>query len=42
VKLPGDPEMPERAGVREPEGFGGEGFRDRELADDVEIPPEAE
>ena len=38
VKLPGDPEMPERMG-REPEPFGGEGFRDRELADDAEIPP---
>src|SRR3954467_10587722 len=42
VKLPGDPEMPERAGGREPEPFGGEGFRDRELADDAEIPPEVE
>src|SRR5512140_691769 len=38
VKLPGDPEMPERAG-REPEPFGAESFRERELlADDAEIP----
>ena len=42
VKLPGDPEMPERTGGREPEGFGAESFRDRELADDTELPPEAE
>lgn len=41
VKLPGDPEMPERPG-REPEAFGAETFRERELADDGEIPPEAE
>src|SRR5689334_12328629 len=42
VKLPGDPEMPERPG-REPEAFGGESFRERELlSDDAEIPPEAE
>ena len=43
VKLPGDPEMPERAG-REPEPFGGPEFGGRrdELGDDVELPPEAE
>jgi small subunit ribosomal protein S6 len=41
VKLPGDPEMPERM-PREPESFG-EGFRERErdVEDDV-LPPEAE
>jgi small subunit ribosomal protein S6 len=38
VKLPGDPEMPERPG-REESGFG-EGFgRDREIPDESEIPP---
>jgi small subunit ribosomal protein S6 len=43
VKLPGDPEMPERMG-REPEGFGPPEFGPRrdELGDDVELPPEAE
>lgn len=40
VKLPGDPEVPERMGREEPAGFG-EGFRERErdVADD-EVPPE--
>src|SRR5436305_11128199 len=40
VKLPGDPEMPERPG-REESGFG-EGFgrdRDRDIPDEIEIPP---
>src|SRR5256714_6271681 len=43
VKLPGDPEMPERMG-REPEGFGAPEFGGRrdELGDDAELPPEAE
>ena len=48
VKLPGDPEVPDRV-AREPEGFGGgdSGFgrdrdRDRDLGDDAEIPAEAE
>jgi len=43
VKLPGDPEMPERMG-REPEGFGAAEFGPRrdELGDDAELPPEAE
>ena len=43
VKLPGDPEMPERAG-REPEAFGAPEFGARrdDLSDDVELPPEAE
>src|SRR3954470_6613056 len=43
VKLPGDPEMPERT-AREPEGFGGGDFGGRrdELADEVELPPDAE
>jgi len=42
VKLPGDPEMPERAAREEPAGF--EGFRDRgeRDAEDVELPPEVE
>ena len=43
VKLPGDPEMPERVGGREePAGFG-DSFRERErdTEDDV-VPPEAE
>ena len=45
VKLPGDPEVPERL-AREPEGFGGGGFgggpgRDRDV-EDIEVPPEAE
>ena len=42
VKLPGDPEMPERPGREEAGGFG-EGFRERErerdIPDDIEIPP---
>ena len=40
VKLPGDPEMPERPG-REEGGFG-EGYgreRERDIPDDTEIPP---
>ncbi|MCA1826314.1 MAG: 30S ribosomal protein S6 [Myxococcales bacterium] len=38
VKLPGDPEMPERPG-RDEAGFG-EGFgREREIPDESEIPP---
>ncbi|MFL5379245.1 MAG: 30S ribosomal protein S6 [Myxococcales bacterium] len=43
VKLPGDPEMPERM-PREPEPFGGAEFGGRrdELADEIELPPEAE
>ena len=48
VKLPGDPEVPDRV-AREPEGFGGGdgGFgrdrdRDRDLGDDAEVPAEAE
>jgi len=43
VKLPGDPEMPERMG-REPEGFGASEFGGRrdELGDEGELPPEAE
>ena len=43
VKLPGDPEMPERM-AREPEPFGGTDFGGRrdELADEGELPPEAE
>lgn len=42
VKLPGDPEMPERMGREESGGFG-EGFRDRERdTSDDEVPPEAE
>ena len=43
VKLPGDPEMPERVGGREePAGFG-DSFRERERdADDDVVPPEAE
>ena len=43
VKLPGDPEMPERM-AREPEGFGGGEFGGRrdELVDDTELPPDAE
>ena len=40
VKLPGDPEVPERMGREEPAGFG-EGFRERERdAGDDEVPPE--
>jgi small subunit ribosomal protein S6 len=43
VKLPGDPETPERMG-REPEGFGAAEFGGRrdELGDEGELPPEAE
>jgi len=43
VKLPGDPEMPERIG-REPEGFGATDFGGRrdDLGDETELPPEAE
>src|SRR6059058_5028988 len=44
VKLPGDPEVPERM-AREPEPGGFEGFRERERERDLEdegIPPEAE
>ena len=43
VKLPGDPEMPERAGREEPAGFG-EGFRERErdVVEDEGVPPEVE
>ncbi len=45
VKLAGDPEVPERT-AREAEGFGGGegGFRAErpEIADDAELPPEAE
>ena len=43
VKLPGDPEVPERPGREEPAGYG-DGFRerDRDLGDDVEVPTEAE
>jgi small subunit ribosomal protein S6 len=43
VKLPGDPEMPERMG-REPDGFGAAEFGGRrdELGDEGELPPEAE
>jgi hypothetical protein len=43
VKLPGDPEMPERMG-REPEAFGAPEFGGRrdELGDETELPPEAE
>ena len=42
VKLPGDPEMPERA--REPEPFGGAEFGGRrdEMVDEGDLPPEAE
>jgi small subunit ribosomal protein S6 len=43
VKLPGDPEMPERMG-REPEPFMGAEFGGRrdEMGEDTELPPEAE
>jgi small subunit ribosomal protein S6 len=43
VKLPGDPEMPERMG-REPEAFGATEFGGRrdELGDEAELPPEVE
>ena len=43
VKLPGDPEVPERPGREEAAGFG-DSFRDRDrdLADEGEVPPEAE
>jgi small subunit ribosomal protein S6 len=43
VKLPGDPEMPERMGREEPAGYG-DSFRerDRDLGDDSELPPEVE
>ena len=43
VKLPGDPEMPERMG-REPEAFGAQEFGGRrdDLGDESELPPEAE
>jgi len=43
VKLPGDPEMPERVG-REPDGFGAAEFGGRrdELGDEGELPPEVE
>ncbi len=43
VKLPGDPEMPERGG-REPEAFGAPEFGGRrdEMGDEAEIPAEAE
>lgn len=43
VKLPGDPELPERGG-REPEPFASEfgRDRDRDLGEDAEVPPEAE
>jgi len=43
VKLPGDPEMPERTG-REPEPFGAPEFGGRrdELGDEAELPPEVE
>src|SRR5438477_3951333 len=43
VKLPGDPEVPERIG-REPEGFGAADFGGRrdDLGDETELPPEAE
>lgn len=43
VKLPGDPEMPERMG-REPEPFGAPEFGGRrdDLGDETELPPEAE
>jgi small subunit ribosomal protein S6 len=40
VKLPGDPEMPERM-AREPEGFGPPDLRERDL-EDAELPPEVE
>jgi small subunit ribosomal protein S6 len=41
VKLPGDPEMPERAPREEPAGF--ESFRERERdVEDSDIPPEVE
>ena len=43
VKLPGDPEMPERMG-REPEAFGAPEFGGRrdELGDEAELPSEVE
>jgi len=43
VKLPGDPEMPERPGREEPVGYG-DSFRerDREPLEDDSIPPEVE
>ena len=43
VKLPGDPEMPERM-AREPEPFGGAEFGGRrdEMGDEGELPPDAE
>ena len=43
VKLPGDPEVPSHPGREEPAGYA-ETFRerDRDLADDIEVPPEAE
>jgi small subunit ribosomal protein S6 len=42
VKLPGDPEMPERPARDSDEGFGFRGGGDREALDDEGIPPEVE